>query len=262
MKAHALSKTLPKPVLASAVLMSVGLCGEVKLTARETKSGLHCCIWPEHFDHAKFFRCEAFIIIPIWQVEKLRQGRAKYQMCSLVWGCLVGTQPSDCSELILSSYPLGSELWVIRRLEIWSSGPWLQPAWFQAASWRSRARSMVTWVLTGSPRRAVHLRRQHRGELPPWQGSASWLVSKRHVRWTGPRKVKFVACKLWLELKSCCDLSKVSEGVSVKTKGILIPGFVLRASSGKISLKMLHLFEVQIFCHRFRQLTGWFLHRG
>lgn len=37
-------KTLPKPVVTLAVLMSIGLCGEVKLTARVTKSFLNCCI--------------------------------------------------------------------------------------------------------------------------------------------------------------------------------------------------------------------------
>lgn len=184
-------------------------CGEAKPTARVTKSILYCFIWPEHFDPANFFRYEAFIVIPIWQVKKLRQGRAKYEMCSLVWGCLTCGHPT-------------------RRLFRYMKHPELTPTEFRARG-HQKIGDLRLWVLaaacltlgiflkiqsqehghTGphcSPCRAVHLHRQHRGDSPPWQGSASWLVSERHVRRTGPRQVKFAACKLWLELKICCEV--------------------------------------------------------
>jgi len=49
------------------------------------------------------------------------------------------------------------------------------------------------------------------------------------------------------------SMSTAPEECSVNTKGKLTPGVVLRTSSGKQSLKMLHIFKAQILCHRFRQ---------
>lgn len=49
------------------------------------------------------------------------------------------------------------------------------------------------------------------------------------------------------------SMSTASEECSVNTKGKLTPSVVLRASSGKRSLKILHIFKAQILYHRFRQ---------
>lgn len=64
--------------------MLIGQCAEVKITVEVTASGLSGT-WPEHSAPANFFRCEAYVIIPILRMEKLRQERAKYQTYCLVW---------------------------------------------------------------------------------------------------------------------------------------------------------------------------------
>lgn len=65
--------------------MLIGQCAEVKLTVEVTASGLSGT-WPEHSAPANFFRCEAYVIIPILRMEKLRQEKpsTKHTVC-LVW---------------------------------------------------------------------------------------------------------------------------------------------------------------------------------
>lgn len=75
--------------------MLIGQCAEVKITVEVKASGLSGT-WPEHSAPANFFRCEAYVIIPILWMEKLRQERAKYQTyCLSSLGCLCCGYPTQ-----------------------------------------------------------------------------------------------------------------------------------------------------------------------
>lgn len=106
---------------------------------------------------------------------------------------------------------------------------------------------------------------QHHGEYQPqWHSRGvrnTRLVYKgTSVVWMGSDNSDLQCVKLMARIRGVVgsSMSTASEECSVNTKGKLTPSVVLRASSGKRSLKILHIFKAQILYHRFRQWTGWF----